>query len=61
MSWLFTMWQDDLLGRQAFWTSKNFWLALAALVLPFGWVFLLLRLEPVRIRIQAGLRRATTR
>ncbi len=56
MNRIFTIWRDDWLGREAFWKSGNLWLATAALVLPFGWVFLLLRLEPVRVRVRSVLR-----
>lgn len=50
-------WREDLLGREPLLQSGNLWLYLAALFLPFGWVFLLLRLEPVRLIVQS-LRRS---
>jgi hypothetical protein len=34
-------------------TSGNLWLLGAAIFLPFGWVFLLLRLEPVRLFVRS--------
>lgn len=52
---ILTIWRDDFLGREAFWKSGNLWLATAALLLPLGWVSLLLRLEPVRIRVRSSL------
>ena len=46
-------WQTDLFERQSLTRSGNFWLFGAALFLPFGWVFLLLRLEPVRLFVRS--------
>ncbi len=46
-------WRVDILGREPLAKSANLWLYLAALVLPFGWVFLLLRLEPVRLMVRS--------
>lgn len=46
-------WREDLLGRESLTSSGSLWLYLAALVLPFGWVFLLLRLEPVRLALRS--------
>lgn len=46
-------WRQDLLGREPLAKSGNLWLYLAALFLPFGWVFLLLRLEPVRLMVRS--------
>lgn len=40
---------------EAFFKGSTFWLATAALILPFGWV--LLRLEPVRVRVRSLFRR----
>ena len=34
----------------AFWKNSTFWLTVAAIVLPFGWVLFALKLEPVRVR-----------
>ena len=34
------------------WHTLDFWIALATLLLPFGFVLLLLRWEPVRARIR---------
>lgn len=42
---------------EAFLKGSTFWLATAALILPFGWVLLLLRLEPVRVRVRSLFRR----
>jgi hypothetical protein len=33
-----------------FWKSSKFWLTIAAIVLPFGWVLFALKFEPVRVR-----------
>ncbi len=33
-----------------FWKSSTFWLTVAAIVLPFGWVLFALKFEPVRVR-----------
>ena len=33
-----------------FWKSSKFWLTVAAIVLPFGWVLFALKFEPVRVR-----------
>ena len=33
--------------------SNNFWLLLAAIFLPFGWVLLLLQAEPVRAFVRS--------
>lgn len=46
-------WREDLFGRDSLTKSGNFWLYSAALLLPFGWVFLLLRLEPVRLLVRS--------
>jgi hypothetical protein len=46
-------WREDLLGREPLIQSGNLWLYLAALFLPFGWVFLLLKLEPVRLMVRS--------
>ena len=47
------MWRQDLTLRQSLTRSDNlFWIAVAVLV-PFGWVFLLFRLEPVRVRVRS--------
>ena len=46
-------WQQDFLERESFTKSGNLWLFGAALFLPFGWVFLLLRLEPVRLFVRS--------
>jgi hypothetical protein len=50
------VWRGDILGREPLAKSGNLWLYLAALILPFGWVFLLLRLEPVRLLMVRSLR-----
>ncbi len=46
-------WREDVLGREPLSKSGNVWLYLAALFLPFGWVFLLLKLEPVRLMVRS--------
>lgn len=46
-------WRVDILEREPLAKSGNLWLYLAALILPFGWVFLLLRLEPVRLMVRS--------
>ena len=51
------VWQEDLLWREDLGRSGSLLLATTALVLPFGWVFLLLRLRPVRVFLRS-LRRA---
>ena len=34
----------------AFWKRSTFWITVAAIVLPFGWLLFALKLEPVRVR-----------
>jgi hypothetical protein len=38
------------LKASEFWKSSKFWLAVAAIVLPFGWVLFAFKFEPVRVR-----------
>ena len=38
------------LKESEFWKSSKFWLTVAAIVLPFGWVLFALKFEPVRVR-----------
>jgi hypothetical protein len=33
-----------------FWKSSTFWLTLAAIILPFGWLPFAYKLQPVRMR-----------
>jgi hypothetical protein len=33
-----------------FWKRSTFWITVAAIVLPFGWLLFALKLEPVRVR-----------
>ena len=41
----------DRLRASRFWTKTSFWVTIAAIIIPFGWLlFALLKLEPVRIR-----------
>jgi hypothetical protein len=47
------MWEQDLNLRKSLSRSDNLFWAAVALVVPFGWVFLLFRLEPVRVRLRA--------
>ncbi len=46
-------WQQDLSLRESLTRSDNLFWAAVALVMPFGWVFLLFRLKPVRVRIRS--------
>lgn len=48
-----TMWRQDLRLRESLTRSDNLFWAAVALLVPFGWVFLLFRLEPVRVRVRA--------
>lgn len=50
------VWREDLLLREDLGRSGNLLLATTALVVPFGWVFLLLRLRPVRMFLRSWLR-----
>ena len=53
METMHKMWRQDLTLRESLTRSDNlFWMAVAVLV-PFGWVFLLFRLEPVRVRVRS--------
>jgi hypothetical protein len=45
-------WTEVRSGEGPVWRRKNFWLALAALFLPGGWLLLLVSLVPVRIRTE---------
>jgi hypothetical protein len=40
----------DRLKASAFWKKSSFWLTVAAIIIPFGWLLFALKLEPVRIR-----------
>lgn len=46
-------WRLDVSVRDALTRSDNLLWAAVALIVPFGWVFLLWRLQPVRARIRA--------
>ncbi len=48
-----TLWRQDLSLRESLTRSDNLFWAAVALIVPFGWVFLLFRLEPVRVRMRA--------
>jgi hypothetical protein len=50
-----TLWRRDFETRDLMLRSGALFWTLVALLVPFGWVALLLRLEPVRVRI-ASLR-----
>lgn len=50
MDWIIGFWRDYCGGQHAFWRQGSFWLVAAVVVLPFGWVLLAFRLQPVRIR-----------
>lgn len=56
MSRIFTMLRDEFGVRRAFWKSGDLWMMTTAVVVPFGWIVLLLRLEPVRIRVRSLFR-----
>jgi len=43
-----TAWER--LKASEFWKSSKFWLTVAAIILPFGWVLFALTFEPVRVR-----------
>ena len=43
-------WIELRSGEGPVWRRKSFWLALAAIFLPGGWLLLILSLAPVRIR-----------
>ena len=47
------MWRHDLTLRQSLTDPGNLFWAAVALIVPFGWVFLLFRLEPVRVRVRS--------
>ncbi|MBI4628182.1 MAG: hypothetical protein HY729_05700 [Candidatus Rokubacteria bacterium] len=49
MDWVSELWRDYCIGEQALWRQGSFWLVVAALVLPLGWLLLASRLQPVRI------------
>ncbi|HXH81456.1 MAG TPA: hypothetical protein VNN07_00850 [Candidatus Tectomicrobia bacterium] len=42
----------DKVDWSQWWRSADFWLAMATLLLPFGFLLLVFRLEPVRVRIR---------
>lgn len=50
MDWIIGFWRDYCIAQHAFWRQGSFWLVAAAVLLPFGWVLLAFRLQPVRIR-----------
>ena len=59
---LLTRW--GWIGNGPFWRTEHFWFALAALILPFGWVLFFMpldairaRLQPVRIRVRTFIGR----
>ncbi len=56
MSLIVTPLRDELKVRRAFWKNGTLWMMAAAVILPFGWVLLLLRLEPVRVRVRSLFR-----
>jgi len=47
------MWRQDLNLRESLTGSGNLFWAAVALIVPFGWVFLIFRLEPVRVRVRS--------
>lgn len=48
--------RDELRVRRSFWKSGTLLMVTTAVILPFGWVLLLLRLEPVRVRVRSLFR-----
>jgi hypothetical protein len=48
-----TLWRRDFEIRDVMLRSGGLFWMLVALIVPFGWVALLLRLEPVRVRVSA--------
>jgi hypothetical protein len=50
MDWISELWRDCCLGDEAFWKSATFWLTAAAIVLPFGSLLFVFKLQPVRVR-----------
>jgi hypothetical protein len=44
------LWRQDLAIREALEESGDLFWSLVAMLVPFGWAFLLGRLEPVRVR-----------
>ena len=56
MSLIVTNLRDELRVRRAFWKNGNLWMTTMAVVVPFGWILLLLRLEPVRVRVRSLFR-----
>jgi hypothetical protein len=46
-----TLWRRDFDIRDALMRSGGWFWMLVALLVPFGWVALLFRLEPVRVRV----------
>lgn len=47
------LWLQDLSLRESLTRGDNLLWAGVALLVPFGWLFLLLRLEPVRVKVRA--------
>jgi len=56
VSLIVTNLRDELGVRRAFWKSRTLWMVTTAVILPFGSVLLLLRLEPVRVRVRSLFR-----
>lgn len=56
MSLIVTPLRDELKVRRAFWKNGTLWMMATAVILPFGWILLLLRLEPVRVRVRSLFR-----
>ncbi len=53
MTMMMKAWRQDLSVRKSLTRSDKLIWAAVALFVPFGWVFLLLRLEPVRLKLRA--------
>ncbi len=45
------LWRQDLAIREALEESGELFWSLVAMLVPFGWAFLLGRLEPIRVRV----------
>jgi len=48
-----SLWRQDMTIREALGESGDFFWASVALLAPFGWAFLLRRLQPVRVRVRS--------
>ena len=53
MTMMRKVWRQDLSMRESLMRSDSLLWTAVALFVPFGWVFLLLRLEPVRLKLRS--------